>query len=156
MNSKILLPDLIAIAFDTEDKNHHKACWILELVFENKIEWLEPHLDIFCETLTHFKNESALRSIAKICLFTCEHDLKHQGFFNQKHLQKITEACFDWLINNETKVATKAYSMRVLFILGKKEEWIHPELKRIIAEDSAKHTAGYKAAAKDILKRISK
>ncbi len=156
LNNKNLLPDLIAIAFNTLDKNHHKACWILELVFENKIEWLEPHLDLFCEAMTHFKNESALRPIAKICLFACEHDLKNSGFLSKKHLQKITEVCFDRLIDTDTKVATKAYSMRALFILGKKDEWIHPELKRIVLEDSFKHSAAYKAAAKDVLKRINK
>ena len=32
------IKDLTALAFDTKDKNHHKACWVLELVCEN--EWI--------------------------------------------------------------------------------------------------------------------
>jgi hypothetical protein len=156
LNDNTLLPDLITIAFDTKDKNHHKACWILELVFEAKIKWLAPHLDSFCKELPHFSNESAMRPISKICLFASEYHQKHGGFLSPKHIEQIMEACFDWLINPKTKVATKAYSMRTLYILGKKEEWVYPELIRILSEDSAKHTAAYKAAAKDILKKINK
>ncbi|PZR23089.1 MAG: hypothetical protein DI539_03980 [Flavobacterium psychrophilum] len=151
-----LLPDLLKIAFDVSDKNHHKACWICELVFETKIEWLSSYLDTFCGSLSLFKNESALRPISKICLFATEHDDVNNGFLQYNHKEQITEACFDWLINPETKVATKAYSMRTLFLLGKKEDWIYPELTRILTEDASKHTAAYKAAAKDILKKISK
>lgn len=156
LNDKTLLPDLLAIAFDIKDKNHHKACWILELVFETKTDWLAPHLDAFCKTLPHFTNESAMRPIAKIGLFASEYYQKHPGFLHPLHIEQIMETCFDRLINPVTKVATKAYSMRTLYELGKKEDWVYPELIRILSEDSAKHTAAYKAAAKDILKRIKK
>jgi hypothetical protein len=156
LNDKALLLDLLAIAFDIKDKNHHKACWVLELVFEAKIEWIATHLDAFCKVLPHFTNESAMRPISKICQFASDYNQKNPGFLNPFHIEQIMEACFDWLINPDTKVATKAYSMRTLYILGKKEDWVYPELIRILSEDSAKHTAAYKAAAKDILRRINK
>lgn len=149
-----LLPELLAVAFNIKDKNHHKACWISELVFEAKIEWLSAYLDGFCKTLPHLKNESAMRPIAKICQFAVEHHQKHSSFLHPEHIQQTIETCFDWLINPETKVATKAYAMRTLYLLGKKEDWIHPELTRILSEDASKHTAAYKAAAKDVLRKI--
>lgn len=156
LNDKTLLPHLLNIAFDIKDKNHHKACWVLELVCEAKIEWMAPHLDSFCTALPLFTNESALRPIAKTCLFATDYNQKHRGFLNGIHIQQIMETCFDWLINPETKVATKAYAMRTLFVLGKHEDWVYPELTRILSEDTAKHTAAYKAAAKDILKKINR
>lgn len=156
LNDKTLLPDLLDIAFDVKDKNHHKACWVLELVFEAKIEWISPHLDAFCKALPLFINESAMRPISKICQFASHYNQEHTQFLTPEHIEQIMEACFDWLINPETKVATKAYSMRTLYILGKKEDWIYPELIRILSEDSTKHTAAYKAAAKDILRKINK
>jgi hypothetical protein len=149
-----LLPDLLHIAFDTKDKSHHKACWILELVMEARIKWLTPHLDTFCNTLAQYRDESAIRPISKICLFTVQRQQK-EAFLCSKHSEQITEACFDWLIDPDGKVAAKAYAMRALYLLGKKEDWIYPELKRILSEDSVKHTAAYKAAAKDILRRIT-
>jgi len=141
---------------DIKDKNHHKACWVLELVFEAEIEWLSDYCNAFCDNLSAYKNESSLRSVSKVCLFAVKHHQKHPGFLNGKHLEQITEGCFDWLINPETKVATKAYAMRTLYLLGKKEDWIYPELSRILSEDTAKHSAGYRAAAKDILRHINK
>lgn len=156
LRNKALLPDLLTIALTIKDKNHHKACWIAELVFEAKTEWLGNYLDIFCETLAVFTNESAMRPISKICLFAVEHHQQNDKFLNTLQLQRIIETCFDWLINPKTKVATKAYAMRTLFLLGKKENWIHPELTRILREDAAKHTAAYKAAAKDVLRKIDR
>ena len=35
-----LLPDLMEILLDVKDKNHHKACWISELIFEKHIDWI--------------------------------------------------------------------------------------------------------------------
>lgn len=151
-----LLEELLALAYHVADKNHHKACWVLELVMEAKIEWLASHLDLFCKTLPLFKSESALRSISKICLFAIEHHKKQGGFLSSAHLEQVTESCFDWLINPEVKVATKAYAMKALYLLGKSEDWIYPELQRILSEDTVKHTAAYGGAARDILKRINK
>ena len=45
------LPDLLQISYNTTDKNHHKACWILELVFEERLALIQPHLSDFCDNL---------------------------------------------------------------------------------------------------------
>jgi len=153
-NDPNLLQELMAMALNTSDKNHHKACWTLELVMEAHIEWLTPYLNHFCPTLAQYSHEGALRSVAKICMFAAGYNQKHAGFLNAGHLTQITEACFDWLINPAGKVATKAYAMRTLFIIGKKEGWIYPELQRILSEDFVKHSPAYKAAAKELLLKL--
>jgi len=154
LQDKNLLGELVNIALDIKDPNHHKACWILELVMEARIEWLSNYITIFCDSLAYIKHDGALRSFSKICLFAIKHRQKHSAFLNNQQTQQITEACFDWLINPAGKVATKAYAMRTLHLLGKNDDWIYPELKRIVSEDAAKHSAAYIAAAKDILKKI--
>lgn len=149
LNNINLFPDLLEIALTIEDKNHHKACWILELVLEEQPHLLTNHLLVFCNILSKFTNESALRSISKICMFLNQ----HLSLTNIQE-QQITENCFDWLINENGKVATKAYAIRALFELGKKYDWIHPELKRILSDDYPKHSPAYKAVAREILKKI--
>ena len=155
-NNPALLETLLNTALDTADPHHHKACWTLELVLEQHIEWLGPHLDVFCGTLATLSNGSAIRSLSKICLFAVTHSKKNPGFLDANHAEQITEACFDWLIDPKTKVAIKAYAMRALFLLGQDKDWIYPELERILTEDAYKHSAGYQAAAKDILRKIRK
>ena len=157
INNKALLPELMAFAFDTTNKNHFKACWICELVFEKHIEWLQEYLNGFCNSLSKFSHESALRPISKICLFAVEKHCKTKSsFLESKHINLITESCFDWLINTEVKVATKAYAMRTLYLLGKNDDWIYPELENILPLGFSQHSAGYQAAAKDVLRKIGK
>jgi hypothetical protein len=44
--------------------------------------------------------------------------------------------------------------MRALYNFGKKHLWINEELKMILSQDYPNHSAAYKAAAKDILKKL--
>lgn len=148
-----LLNDLIAISFNTKDDNHHKGCWILELVLEKNTSWLIPYLDRFCKTLPQFSHDGAVRSISKISWFTVTAHAKSGHFVSEMQLQKITESCFDWLIG-ETKVASKAYAMRALFEIGKSQQWVYPELKSVLELGYPEHSAAYQAAAKELLRKI--
>ena len=148
--------ELVSICFTPSDKNNHKACWILEFVSYEELLWLQPHLDFFCSNLKVLKDESSLRPIAKVTqLLVKSHYKKNDNCIklSEENLQDCIEASFDWLIN-DTKVATKAYSIRTLFILGNYYDWIHPELKVIIDKDFGDHSAAYKAVAKEVLKKI--
>ena len=147
---------LLEMCLDVSNPHHHKACWNLELVLEHRLDWIHPHLDGFCNSLVHFTNESALRSVSKVCLFIAKREFPGRGngnFASDDQLQKIASATFDWLID-ERKVATKAYAMRTLYLLGKRYDWIYPELKEVLSKDFAHHSAGYKAAAKQLLLRL--
>lgn len=154
-----LFPILMEIALDVQNKNHHKACWTLELVLEHNITWLSDYLDDFCQKLPLYKHEGAIRSISKICMFSAKQHLKSKKkdslFLTEKQSQQIIETCFDWLIN-DTKVASKAYAMRALFELGKLHDWIYPELQEILPKDFAHHSPAYHSASKEILQKISK
>lgn len=152
-----LFPDLMSVTFNLLDKNHHKACWILELVLESQIEWLVPYLDQFCRTLPEYRHEGALRSISKICMFAAKHHSKkakhNLPFLDDKQIILITESCFDWLIN-DSRTATKAYAMRALYETGKQVDWIYPELREILSKDFPHHSPAYQAAAKELLRKI--
>ena len=153
-----LFPDFMEIVFDVNDKNHFKACWILELVLDEKLELILPYLDSFCENLNHYTNHSAIRSVSKICMFLAKWHIKNlklnEIVLSEKHIEDIAEKCLDWIIDENEKVASKAYAIRTLFELGKILDWIYPELKRILMEDYMKHSAAYKAVAREILKKL--
>lgn len=154
LGNQELFAELIWVCFQTSNKNHSKACWILEFVCYQRLQWLKEHLDFFCSNIKNLKDESAIRPIAKICqLLVLSHFKKKEITLSEKQLEEITENSFDWLIN-DTKVASKAYSMRTLYILGQQYDWIHPELKTIVTKDFSNHSAAYKAVAKEILKKI--
>lgn len=156
MKSNENLQELIEIAFDIHHELHVKAFWSLDLVGEKKLKLLIPYLDAFCEVLPKIKNDSSLRPATRIAMFLAKSNHRKNGIkLSQEQEHILIEALIDRLIQDE-KVASKAYAMKALFIFGKKYDWIHEELKPILSQDYANHSAGYKAAAKNILKKINK
>lgn len=148
--NKDKLHHLMEIGLNENDKIHFKACWSLELIFELELELIIPYLDKFVSKLSQYKNDSAKRPVSKICLFLSKSKTIQ---LSENQETKIIEACLDWLIQEE-KVASKAYSMRALYNFGKKHDWINDELKTILSQDYPNHSAAYKAAAKDILRKL--
>jgi hypothetical protein len=154
LDNPALFLELIQICFTVSNKNHPKACWILEFVCYQKLEWMQEHLDFFCSNVEKLKDESAIRPMAKICkLLVVSHFKKKEIQLSENHINEITENCFDWFIN-DTKVASKVYAMRTLYLLGNHQDWIHPELKTIIAKEYQNHSSAYKAVAREVLKKL--
>ena len=141
---------LVALALNCSDKNHIKACWILELVCEERLDLFIPFLDDFCTTLASYKSDSAIRSISKICLFITKS--KKMKLMEWQE-EKIIETGLDWLIQTN-KAANAAYTMRFLYILGKKYSWVNEELIVLLSREFSDQTPGYRFAVKDILKRL--
>jgi hypothetical protein len=151
-----ILTEFVEIAFDTSNKNHVKTFWSLELVCQKKLKLFVPYLDLFCEVLPKLKDDSSIRPATKICFFLSKSNHRKNGISitqEQEHL--LIEALLDRLIQNE-KVAAKVYSMKALFVLGKKYNWVHDELKNIIEQDYANHSAAYQAATRNLLKKLNK
>jgi len=148
------IPELCSIAFYLEDEIHIKAYWILELVSEKKLKLLAPYFEDFCETIQKLSDDSAKRTASHLIFYLTKSNHRANGItLTQLQETQIIEMCFDWLIRDE-KVATKVYAIKALFVLGKKYDWIHPELKNIIQQDYANHTAAYQAATRNILKKL--
>jgi hypothetical protein len=95
-----------------------------------------------------------VRPIAKICEFLAkEYVANNQSIaskISKKHINKIVETGFDWLISNQ-KVAVKAYTMEMLFLFGKNIDWVHNELELIIQQNITKEIPAYQVRVKKIL-----
>ena len=154
MKTENNLKEIIQIAFDVHHELHTKAFWSLDLVCEKKLKQFVPYIEAFCEVLPKIKNDSSLRPATRIAMFLTKSNHRKNGINLTKEQEHILiEALIDRLIQDE-KVASKAYAMKALFVLGKKYDWIYEELKPILSQDYSNHSAGYKAAARNILKRL--
>lgn len=154
-----LFYDLLVIAFDTENKLSIKAAWILELVCEEKINWLLPHLDFFTNQIKYLKYDSAIRPISKIYKFIAlayndKSDIAFKKHLTKIHIDLLIETGFDWMISDQ-KVAVKAYTMESLFEFGISVRWVHPELKSIIQQHFIHESPGYKACGRKIIEKIN-
>ncbi len=155
-----LVPKLLDILFSVDDKISPRAAWVFEFMCNEDIDTIIPHLDAFTANMHKVHLDSAVRPIAKICEFlakayTSKLDNNIKKALTETHKERIIETCFDYMINDE-KIAPKAYSMNTLFLFGRNYDWIHPELALILERDFQIQSSGFKARARQILKKIKK
>lgn len=153
-----LIEPLIEILFEVDDKISCRAAWVFEFMCGEKLEAIIPHLDVFTKNVSKVHLDPAVRPMAKICeylmkAYYSKKPSEIKSALTEKHKEKIIEACFDWMINDE-KIAPKAYSMNALYLLGSEYDWIHPELALILERDFQMQSSGFKARARHILKKI--
>ncbi|MGB6152393.1 MAG: adenylosuccinate lyase [Pricia sp.] len=156
-NPKLVRP-LINIAFTIDDPISNRACWVLEFTAKENLSYIFPYLGEFTENLKNVHLDSSVRPMAKICeylmlAYFSKTPNETQKALSETHLERITTACFDWLIGNH-KVAAQAYSMTCLLLLGRKFDWIHPELKMVIEQHYTSGSAAYKARARMTLTKL--
>ncbi|MBT0608196.1 hypothetical protein [Aequorivita echinoideorum] len=150
--------ETLEFAFIPEGELLVQAAWTLEFICEFKPNFFLKYMHLFFERLPKIKNDSALRSCAKICELLCHyHYMKTLDIFSsilsKEERKIITECSFDWLITDQ-KTACQAPAMQCLYYLSWDYDWIKPELKNILMENMANGTPGYQARARKILKRL--
>ena len=155
-----LIKPLLEILFDVDDKISCRAAWVFEFMCGEKLEEIIPHLNMFTENISNVHLDPAVRPVAKICEYLIKAyyskvDNAIKTHLTETHKEKIIEACFDWMINDE-KIAPKAYAMNTLYLLGMEYDWIHPELAIILERDFQIQSSGFKARARHILRKIKK
>jgi hypothetical protein len=155
-----LIPLVLDILFQVDDKTSCRAAWLLEFVARENLDSILPFLDLFTENMHTVHLDPAVRPVAKICEYLIEayyhkHNNHTKDYLKTIHKERIIELSFDYLITNQ-KVAAKAYSMNSLYLLGSEYDWIHPELKTILEKDFNENTAAFKARARHLLKKLTK
>lgn len=153
-----LIPKLLEILFMVDDKVSCRAAWVFEFMCGENLEAAIPYLDTFTENFGKVHLDSAVRPVAKVCeyltkAYYSKTDNQIKTALTPKHKERIIEACFDYMINDE-KIAPKAYAMNTLYLLGQDYDWIHPELALILERDYQMQSSGFKARARHILKKI--
>lgn len=146
------LEELAAFATDLNNKNQYRGVWIIEMLAETHTDLLLPFIDKICSTISGYKHESSIRGMSRVAFFLSTSKMIS---LNETQQEKMIETCLDWLIG-DAKVAPKMYAMHTLLHYSKKQDWIKEELKNIINKDFPHQSAGYKAAAREVLKKISK
>lgn len=152
-----LTEPLLSEIFEQDKTDSFNASWVFDHLMRKKLIYLLPHFEKFTIGLSGLKSESIIRSMAHICEFSMEayFEAKDPVFIKNitpEQLERVLTACFDWLIGKH-KVAAKVFAMTSLYYLGKKYDWVHPELKMVLEQRNHKDSAGYKLrAAKTLVK----
>ncbi|WP_350285487.1 adenylosuccinate lyase [uncultured Croceitalea sp.] len=153
-----LVEPLLKEVFRQDKINDFNASWVFDHLMRKRLVFLLPHLELFTKGLSTIASESCMRPMAHTCELLTEAYYKERlpifaENITEKHLERIVNTCFDWLIG-EHKVATKVFAMTSLFYLGLQFKWIHPELQLVLEDSIPKGTVGYKNRAKKTLQAI--
>lgn len=146
------LPGLVVFATDLTNTNQYKGVWIIEMLAETHPELLVPFIDEIAGVASKYKHESAIRGISRAINFLTQ---SKKISLSEEQQERFIEICLDRLIGDD-KVAPKAFAMYALGHFAQKHDWLKEELRNIINKDFADQSAGYKAAAREVLRKISK
>lgn len=155
-----VLPELIEKAF-SKDINHFRYCWWLEFLNRKHLEVLCPYMEVIVDKAQILKHQSAIRPISRIIeTYTLNYYSDTPNKIVQEMMtlsikEKMVNRSFEWLIDNQLKVAPRAYSMISLYHLGKEVSWVHDELRLVIEQNYAHESAAYKARGRMVLKKLN-
>ncbi len=160
LNDQHLFKSLVEIAFDYDNEISLKAIITLEIVVEQRLDWIAYNLSYFTKNISTLTNENAIRSASKICNliaqdYTSKFDSAVKLIITHEQLSEIIETCFDWLLK-DYKASIKTQSMEALFHIGKKISWIHYEIRLILEKNSSNQSTNYISKANKVLEMISK
>lgn len=141
---------VVTFGTDLKDKNQYKGVWIIEMLAETHPELLVPFINQIADVASNYKHESAIRGISRAINFLTQ---SKKITLTEVQQEKFIEICLDRLIGDD-KVAPKAFSMYALCHFAQKHDWLKEELRNIIDKDFANQSAGYKAAAREVLRKI--
>lgn len=149
---------LIRDVFEQDKINMFHSSWVFDHLMRKKLVYLLPHLELFTQGLAFLKSESCIRPMAHVCQMVTKTCFKKKDnlfidTISHVQLERILNACFDWLIGPH-KIAAKVFSMTSLFYLGMHFTWVHPELKLVLEETIGEGTPGYRNRAKKTLDRL--
>lgn len=147
-----LVEELIVYSFQIDNKLHIRACCILEKVFELQLDLAFPFLEMICTNLKNLKNDSAIRFISRFLMLLVQDNSK-KNYLTENQLEKITEASFDWLID-DYRVAVQHHAVNILIETGKISNWIYLELQTILEKEIEFLSPGYRRVVKKFLKMI--
>lgn len=149
---------LLEMIFTEEEEYGLIGGWSLDLALQEDLYLVLPYLDEFCQGIPRLLNQSAIRTMSKICATLAEayyqkKDQKVISAMKITHKEVMAEVCFDWLIGKH-KVAAKVFSMTSLYKLGKEFDWIHPELEVILHRGYEEGSAGFRSRARKVLDNL--
>ncbi|MDQ7917800.1 hypothetical protein RBU60_09450 [Mesonia sp. MT50] len=114
------------------------------------------HIESIFQIIKRNRRDDVIRPMAKVLeLWVLNYFSKTPKIkLQEDQKEKITSICFDWMITPQ-KVASQAYSLQTLYLLGKEIPWIHPELKIILEQNYPQASSGYQARSRKILSKIT-
>lgn len=117
------------------------------MVTEKHPEWITGLLEDLVDCIPSFDHDGLKRHSLHIL---------SRSPLPENKLGEIADFCFEWLLKQGEAVATKMYSMEILYRISELEPDLKPELADTIRMQMIEGTPGIKCSGRRILERLGK
>jgi hypothetical protein len=138
---------LVELVLKGKNPVNMRAAWAMTICLESHPEWIKPHLPALLKILPLPAHPGVRRCILR-SLRDTNVPARWDGYLMQH--------CFDWLLSSSETIATKAYSMQILYRISKRHPDIRHELYEAIEVIIPDGSAGLKSCGQKILKQLSR
>jgi hypothetical protein len=142
-----LFDELWKLFLANEEPISRRAAWVVDVVTEKHPEWVTGLLEDLVECIPSFRHDGMKRHSLHIL---------SRSPLPENKLGEIADFCFGWLLQAGEAVATKMYSMEILYRISEIEPDLKPELSDSIRMQMIEGTPGIKSCGRRILEKLSK
>jgi hypothetical protein len=142
-----LFDELWKLFIANEEPVSRRAAWVVDVVTEKHPEWIELRLDELVDMIPSFGHDGLKRHSLHIL---------SRSPLPENKLGEIADFCFEWLLKQGEAVATKMYSMEILYRISELEPDLKPELADTIRMQMIEGPPGIKCCGRRILERLGK
>lgn len=142
-----VLKFLLKYSFEYDDAIHVMSTVLLQDILDRDILRLEPYLDTFIDNAEFITNESSKRLISRICWLVAKSKKLVCTSVQEK---KLVDVSLLWL-SNDSKVASEAFAMDILMLLGHQYKEDMKLISEVIELNYPHRTVAYQNKAKKFM-----
>lgn len=150
-NDDDVLQFLLKYSFEINDPIHVMSSVLLQDILDKDIRRLQPYLATFLDRVEDITNGSSKRLISRICWLVAK---SKKIVLSAKQERQLVDVSLLWL-SNDSKVATEAFAMDILMLLGKKYKEDIQLISEVIEVNYSSRTAAYQSKAKKFMEFCS-
>jgi hypothetical protein len=152
------IEQLVELTSNSDSVLAFHSAWVLEHIVVDNSELLRKWFIPIIDKMPLTKNLSVQRHYAKIVKCSLGNgavkDIVGSKKYNGK-IEKLIEVSFEWLLNNKTPIAVKAYCMDILMYFAPNNQWIKEELPHVIRLNMIDASPGISSKSKKVLEQLS-
>jgi hypothetical protein len=142
-----LLNLLIEIAESGQYPQDWRAAWVIDHIWQMDKQLVEAHIPHFANNITTVKSNGVKRHYLKIV---------SQGPIEFLEDGNLVGLCFEWLVAEQTPIATRAHCMEVLRRMAKQYPELGNELAPILTDIAQNGSKGEQNKARKMLGELEK
>ena len=144
--SPALLSNLISYTYDADDRLSFHASWIMDKCIEQQPQLLhQKQVSRIVKSVLRHSNQSVIRTSLRL--------LSRQKL-PKSVLGSLVDQCFKWLMSNKSDIAVKVHAMQILCNVTLEKTALKNELIMVIEDQMPQESAGFRARAKMVLKKL--